>query len=187
MPKLGPIAVVLIVFPQIAQAQPVIDAGTQIQQIPPPPAPQQAIPEIRVERPTLQPDDGPAGVGIRVVSLQVTGHTIFSEPALVAASGFKSGGEYNLRQLREVAARITAYYNVRGYFLAQAYLPAQDIRGGAVTIAVIEGRYGKIGLNNRTNLRDGVARNVLGGIDSGNIVASLRSNADYCCCRTFRA
>ena len=170
MLKLGSIAVALVVFPQIAQAQPVIDAGTQIQQIPPPPAPQQAIPEIRVERPALQPDDGPAGVSIRVVTLQISGHTIFPEPDLVAASGFAPGGEYNLRQLREVAARITAYYNARGYFLAQAYLPPQNIKGGAITIAVIEGRYGKIGLNNRTNLRDGVARSVLGGLDSGDIV-----------------
>ena len=166
------VMVAAILLPQIAQAQPVIDAGTQIRQIPPPPTPQQVIPEIRVERPALQPDDGPAGVSIRVTALQLTGETIFSEPELIAASGFAPGGDYNLRQLREVAARITAYYNARGYFLAQAYLPAQDIKDGAVTIAVIEGRYGKIGLNNRTNLRDGVARGVLGGLDSGDIVAT---------------
>ena len=172
MLKPSAMAVAILLIPQIAQAQPVIDAGTQIQQIPPPPTPQQAIPEIRVERPALQSDDGPAGVSVRVTALRLTGQTIFSEAELVAASGFATGGDYNLRRMRQVAAKITAYYNERGYFLAQAYLPAQDIKDGAVTIAVIEGRYGKIDLNNRTNLRDGVARGVLGGLDGGDIVAT---------------
>lgn len=172
MLKPGAMAVAILLIPQIAQAQPVIDAGTQIQQIPPPPTPEKAIPEIRVERPAPQPDDGPAGVSIRVNALRLTGQTIFAEAELVAASGFAPGGNYNLRQLRHFAARITAYYNARGYFLAQAYLPAQDIKSGAVTIAVIEGRYGRIDLNNRTNLRDGVARGVLGGLDGGDIVAT---------------
>jgi hemolysin activation/secretion protein len=74
--------------------------------------------------------------------------------------------------LRQLAAGISAYYNARGYFLAQAYLPPQDLSGGAVTISVIEGRYGKVGLNNRTSLQNGVARGVLDGLDSGDIVAT---------------
>ena len=41
-----------------------------------------------------------------------------------------------------------------------------------MTIAVIEGRYGKLDLNNRTNLRDGVARGLLDGLDPGDIVAT---------------
>ncbi|MCY7397281.1 MAG: ShlB/FhaC/HecB family hemolysin secretion/activation protein [Sphingomonas bacterium] len=172
MLKPGAMAVAILLIPQIAQAQPVIDAGTQIQQIPPPPTPERPLPEIRVERPALQPNDGPAGVSIRVNALKLTGQTIFSEAELIAASGFAPGGDFNLKQLRQLAAKVSAYYNDRGYFLAQAYLPAQDINGGAVTIAVIEGRYGKIELRNKTNLRDGVARGVLDGLDSGEIVAT---------------
>ncbi len=41
-----------------------------------------------------------------------------------------------------------------------------------VTIAVIEGRYGKVALSNQTRLRDGVARGVLNGLDSGDLVAN---------------
>ena len=159
-------------LPQVIQAQPVIDAGRQIQQIPPAPVVEKPLPEIRVQRPALQPDDGPGGVAVRVNMLQVTGQSIFSDTDLVAASGFVTGGDFNLRQLRQLAARISAFYNERGYFLAQAYLPPQDLSGGSVTIAVIEGRYGKIGLNNRSSLRDGVARGVLSGVDNGDIVAT---------------
>lgn len=170
MLKSGAMAAIVFLVPQGVQAQPVIDAGTQIQQIPPPPVAQKLLPEIRVERPALQPDDGPAGASIRVTSLELSGQTIFPAAELIAVSGF-TPGEFNLRQLRQFAAKITAYYNARGYFLAQAYLPAQDIREGAVAIAVIEGRYGKLELRNRTNLRDGVARGVLGGLE-GDIVTT---------------
>jgi hypothetical protein len=58
----------------------------------------------------------------------------FTEAALVAASGV------TLSQLRDAAARIAAFYNARGYFLAQAYVPAEDITGRNVTIAVVDRR-----------------------------------------------
>lgn len=166
------VAVAVLLVPSSAYAQQMIDAGTQLQQIPPAPTPQNPIPEIRVEKPASQPDDGPAGASVRVASINVTGETIFPEAELVAVSGFVPGGDFNLQQLRQFASKIAAFYNARGYFLAQAYLPAQDIRNGAVTIAVIEGRYGQINLRNRTNLRDGVARGVIRGLDSGDIVSA---------------
>lgn len=171
MLKFGVLAASTLLISQIAWAQPVIDAGTQIRQIPPAPAPEKPAPEIGIQRSPVQPDDGPDGVSIRVNALKLTGQTVYSEAELVAASGFAAGADFNLRQLRKLAARISAYYNERGYFLAQAYLPPQDINTEAVTIAVIEGRYGKIDLNNRSKLRDGTARGVLSGLDSGDIVA----------------
>jgi POTRA domain, ShlB-type len=46
---------------------------------------------------------------------------------------------------RKVAVRVTGLYRDRGYFLARAYLPAQEIEGGIVRIAVLEGRYDSTG------------------------------------------
>ena len=71
-----------------------------------------------------------------------------------------------------MAAKIAAYYNRRGFIVAQAYVPAQDIGAGAVTvtIAVVEGHYGAVNLNNQTNLSNGLARYVLSGVDSGDVV-----------------
>jgi hemolysin activation/secretion protein len=71
-----------------------------------------------------------------------------------------------------MASRIAAYYNRRGYILAQAYLPAQDIPNGAVTIAVVEGRYGRVTLRNHSRLSDGAARDVLSGLNKGDVVTS---------------
>jgi hemolysin activation/secretion protein len=56
--------------------------------------------------------------------------------------------------------------------VAQAYVPAQIVDGGTVTIAVVEGRYGKVVLDNHSRLNDGVARRALSGIDSGDVVTS---------------
>lgn len=154
-----------------ALAQPLVGAGGQIQQIPPPPLQQKTIPDIRIDGANAARDTGPAGPRVLVKSLHVTGETLFPEAALVAAAGFKPGSQMDLRDLRDMAARISRYYNRRGYVVAQAYLPAQDIQDGAVTIAVVEGRYGKIGLRNRTRLSDRRARDILAGLDSGSPVA----------------
>ena len=51
-------------------------------------------------------------------------------------------------------------------------MPAQGIETGVVTIAVIEGHYSAIDLRNQSRPKDSVARGVLAGLDSGDIVES---------------
>ena len=147
-------------------------AGGHIQQIPPAPVAPRAMPDLPAPPRAAAPDIGPAGAPIQVNAIHITGATLFSEPVLVAAGGFTPGSSLTLRDLRGIAARISAYYNRRGYFLAQAYLPEQDISNGVVTIAVIEGRYGKVGVQNHTNLSTGVANRVLRGLDSNDVVTN---------------
>jgi hemolysin activation/secretion protein len=166
------IAVALLVPVHAVAAQQVPDAGQQIQQIPQAPIVERPAPEIRIDREAPAVDSAPIGPRVRVNSLQVTGETLFSDEELIAATDFRPGSELTLGDLRNIAAQISRYYNSRGYFLAQAYLPAQDLQNGAVTIAVIEGRYGAIELRNESRLKDGVARGVLAGLDSGDIVAN---------------
>jgi hemolysin activation/secretion protein len=134
------------------------------------PAPNTPVFEIAPRPPIASDESG--GPEVRVDRLRVTGQTLFTEETLVAAGGFSPGSLLDLGEMRAIAARIATYYNARGYFLAQAYLPAQDVSGGTVTIEVIEGRYGQVGLQNSSNLSDGVARRLLRGLDGGDIVAS---------------
>jgi hemolysin activation/secretion protein len=48
--------------------------------------------------------------------------------------------------------------------VARAYVPTQTITmEGVVEIAVIEGRFGKVDLDNKSRVRDGVARGYLDG------------------------
>jgi len=155
-----------------APPPPVASGGAQILQIPPSPTPDRVIPDIRLDRGGPARDAGPAGPKVVVRSLRVSGETRFPEAKLIAVTGFRPGEALDLRDLRLMAARISAFYNRRGYFLAQAYVPAQEMRDGAITIVVIEARYGKIRIDNHTNLSTGLARSILRGLDSGDVVAS---------------
>jgi hemolysin activation/secretion protein len=172
MLKLSLLTMALLAGAQGAFAQPRVGAGAQLQSIPPAPTVQKQIPDIRVERRDTAPATTPGGAQVTVQALHVTGQTRFSEAELITASGFQPNATLTLSDLRELAGRISAYYNQRGYFLAQAYLPAQDVKDGSVTIAVIEGRYGQVTLHNHTNLSNGLAKDVLSGLDKGDVVVT---------------
>lgn len=50
------------------------------------------------------------------------------------------GKEQGLADLQRLAAQVTSYLRSKGFFLARAYLPKQEITAGIVEIAVIGGR-----------------------------------------------
>ncbi|MBA3050436.1 ShlB/FhaC/HecB family hemolysin secretion/activation protein [Brevundimonas sp.] len=170
MLKSSLIAAALLATGQTAHAQQPPATG-QLQQIPPAAVPLRSAPDIRIERPDPAVEAAAEGSSIRVDALRVTGATLFTEAELVAAADFTPGRDLTLPELRNAAARITRFYNDRGYVLAQAYLPAQDVVGGTVTIAVIEGRYGAIELRNQSGVPDALAGSVLSGLNRGDPVA----------------
>ncbi|MDO9597919.1 MAG: ShlB/FhaC/HecB family hemolysin secretion/activation protein [Azoarcus sp.] len=146
--------------------------GSQLQQIPPSPSLQKAEPEIRLEQNQVPVIPVVDSAKIRVNSLHLTGQSLYSEAELLASTGFLAGEELSLGELRQMAARIAQFYHERGYFVAQAYLPPQEIKEGAVTIAVVEGRYGDISLRNQSNLSDRQANSALAGLNSGEVIDS---------------
>lgn len=169
--KLGLLTVALLASAPSAFAQPTA-GGAQLQQIPPAPAQPKSIPDIRVERGQTPAAPEVGGARFVVRSLHVTGATRFSEAELIAASGFQPGAELDLAGLRALAGRITDLYARHGYFVAQAYVPAQGISDGAVTIAVIEGHYGKVALSDQARVHESLARSILAGLEPGDIVAT---------------
>ena len=162
----------LLVLSQSIFAQQPPSAGSQMQQIPPAPIQQKVAPKVEFQQPSAPAIAESESVKIIVKGLKVTGSQVYSEAALLAVTGFKPGSELSLFDLRGMASKIADYYHQNGYFVAQAYLPAQDIKDGVVTIAVIDGQYGKITLNNQTNLSDDLANSLLGGLNSGDLVAN---------------
>jgi len=172
MQKIKLLTVAVLALSQSAFAQLPTGAGGQMQQIPPPPVQQRIPPEIQFDkgRAPVVPAAG-GDVKIIVDKLQVTGQTVYSEAELLAVTGFKAGSETSLTQLGAMALKIADFYHKNGYFVAQAYVPPQDIKRRAVTIAVIEGRYGTITLRNQTNLSDAQANGLLRGLNSGDLIA----------------
>jgi len=161
----------LLVIGQGALAAQIPSAGSQLQHIPSVPSPDKAAPQFQIERelaPPATPGDGAIIVANR---LRVTDAQAFSEAELIAATGFTPGSELTLSALRTFAAQIALFYRQHGYFLAQAMLPAQDIVDGTVTIAVVEGQYGKVVLHNQSQLSDGLAQRLLEGLDGGDTIS----------------
>ena len=155
-----------------AFAQPTLNGGAQLQQVPRAPTPPRSVPDLRVER--SRPPAVPEAAGPKFVvrALHVTGESRFTEAQLIAVSGFQPGAAVDLAGLRSMAARISDFYNRHGYFVAQAYVPAQSLEDGSVTIAVIEGHYGKVELADHAHVSSRLAHSVLAGVDPGRVVAT---------------
>jgi hemolysin activation/secretion protein len=141
-----------------AQVQP--DAGRVQEQLrTPAPAVPPSAPGIRIEPPRAQP--APDTPPFFVAAFRVTGSTLFSEAELLAILG-DAGRPLTLGEIQARADRLTARYKDRGYVVARALVPAQDVRDGVVEIRVLEGRYGRIDIRNATELSEKRIRSVLG-------------------------
>lgn len=93
----------------------------------------------RIELPRAEAPALPATAGIPVRQFRIRGATAFSEAALQAVVADAVNHSLTLAELQALTARITRFYQARGYLLARAYLPPQEIREGVVEIAVQEG------------------------------------------------
>ncbi|PIG30273.1 hemolysin activation/secretion protein [Janthinobacterium sp. 35] len=167
--KLLPLTLLLAI--QSAWAVDPPNAGSQLQQIPVAPQLPKAPPAIRVQQGNVPATTVGDTTRITVQRLQVTAPPVFTESELIASTGFVPGSELTLGELRAMAGKIASYYQQRGYFLAQAYLPAQDIEDGVVHISVLPGQYGQVQLRNQSKLSDGLAGTILAGLD-GQVIST---------------
>jgi hemolysin activation/secretion protein len=163
----------LSALPPAAQAQQQVpDAGRTLRETQQPaPAPfRPAPPAPRIETPERPALTAPAAARFYVKTFRVTGSTAFSAARLEQLLQDLAGHEFGLAELQEAAARITRFYREQGYPVARAYLPAQDVRDGVVEIAVLEGRYGRIELNNRSRVKDEVVLRHLAPLAPGAVI-----------------
>ncbi len=145
-------------------------AGSQLQQIPSSPVLQKQQPITSLVPSNTAATPQSDSIKINVQRLQVTGMHAYSEAELVKLINFKPNSDLTLSDLRAMAATIANYYHQNGYFVAQAYLPAQDIENGVVNITVVEGQYGKVIVRNQTNLSNSLVDSQLKGINSGDVI-----------------
>jgi hemolysin activation/secretion protein len=122
--------------------------GTKQPAAVPKPSPD-VLPRVQEPRPAL----GAPGLKLHVKGFRITGNTLFSEATLLEAVKEFVGKEQTIDGLNDAATKVRAHYRERGYFLAQAYLPQQEIKDGIVEIAVIEARVGKVAVNLKEGTR----------------------------------
>jgi len=146
-PRVG-VAALAASFSLLASAQQRPDAGSIIEQqrerAPVPSAEQpQVLPKAAPVRPAMS---APPTLRVAVSAFRVSGNTAITEAELLTAVQESVGKTLDFEGLNEAATRIQRLYRERGYFLAVAYLPAQQIKDGVVEIAVLEGSVGTVSL-----------------------------------------
>ena len=176
---LSPIALALCAFGPGAYAQttpvpiPVPDAGRVLRDLQPAPVLKAPAPAAlpSIDSPTAPSKDEARAL---VKSISITGNQEIPTAELQALVAELPGNEQTLSQLSAAARRITAYYRERGFAVARAYLPAQDITSGAVTINVVEGRIASHKLNNQARLSNERADAFFGQIKDGDVIKSAQ-------------
>lgn len=157
-------------LPALAQAAIIPDAGQVQQSIEQ--APLQLPERQRLE---LNLPDAPvdpaaeSGPRLLVKGFAFDGNHALTSPELLELLTDLPERELTIGQLQAAANRITRVYRERGYPLARAYLPAQEIDGGRVRIAVLEGRYGQVQINDQAGL-SGSALAPLAALQAGDAV-----------------
>ena len=164
----GLAAAALVLQPALAQSAP--GSGSLLQQAEPRLAPS-PLPIGTV----LQIDPAPTPALPRsdpflVQRIEITGNTVFSTPTLLTFVAQAEGQRLSLPQLGELTSRITSYYRGQGYPLARAIIPAQTIAAGVVRIEVIEAKYGKISLDNKSTVTETVLSAALAALQNGQVI-----------------
>jgi hemolysin activation/secretion protein len=131
MPKIKKIfAVAAAAFSVLAAAQQPPDAGSLLQQqapkekLPVSPSTAPVLPQVTPPKPALP---ATTKVNVTVKDFRFTGNTVFPSEVLREQVREFIGKTLDFNGLNDAASRIQRYYRERGYFLAVAYLPLQEI------------------------------------------------------------
>lgn len=111
--------------------------------------------------PPLQALPGDAAGKVKVTRFVLEGNRVIDSASLLALLPPAQGQTLTLAQLEELATRITRHYRASGYFVARAYIPAQELTDGKLVIRVVEGQYGKFILSNTSRVQDTVVQGLL--------------------------
>ena len=148
------------------------DVGAILQQVQP-----QLLPAFSSNGPRLmiEKSDGKtsrllSNETLLLQKIRISNNTIFETPTLLALVEDAQGEKQTLSQLVKLASRITDFYRSHGYPLARTIIPAQTIEEGVVLFQVIEPRYGKITLDNRSEIRDSLLHATLASVKVGQFI-----------------
>jgi hemolysin activation/secretion protein len=93
------------------------------------------------------------GTRFRVSGFKFSGVTVFAESDLQLMLADLLAKEVSLSDLQTALDRLSQKYRQHGYFVARAYLPAQDVKDGIVSIAILEGTVADINVRPTNSVR----------------------------------
>lgn len=169
-PVMRPLLAALLFSPLAVHAAAAPDSGSILQQINPSGAPTPSSGETGLK---VEQGGGaglPSSAPFEVRTIRISGNTVFDTATLHALVADAEGKRLTLAEVNDLAARITAYYRSHNYPLARAIIPAQTVSDGVLNVQVIEARYDKIDLDNRSRVNDALVRDTLSPLQSGQMI-----------------
>lgn len=133
------------------------NAGNILQEMGTPHTPQtkKSIPSFK-EKKQIPSSIEKSSIKIMVTKFVITGNTVFSTEVLHALVAKYEGKKLTFEEIEAATNSITEYYRKNRYFVAHAYVPAQEVDNGVITIKVQEGKYGMINIENSSHVKDSV-------------------------------
>ncbi|MFP4452449.1 MAG: ShlB/FhaC/HecB family hemolysin secretion/activation protein [Desulfobacterales bacterium] len=134
----------LAIAPAAAQTPP--DAGRILEEIEPDQVrPTEPSEDIETEEPAPAEEGEEGEATVQLESIVFEGNTVFSDAVLQETLPDDLFTEpRDLGGLRALARTVTRHYREAGYPFAMAFVPAQKLEEGKLTIRVLEGRYGRV-------------------------------------------
>ncbi len=131
------------------------------------------IPQIKSQE-EKAPQGLEDGKKIEVKKFLIEGAVHLSNDELKSIASPYENQELSFKQMLDIASLITKAYREKGYFVARAYIPQQNIltQNGSLKINIIEGNYGKFHLENNSLVKDEIVQANLDDIKEENIVSS---------------
>ncbi|MBD8163320.1 ShlB/FhaC/HecB family hemolysin secretion/activation protein [Erwinia persicina] len=102
-----------------------------------------ALPEVRTAAQPAVPD-GPC---FRITTVHLTGSTLISPRQQQQLMAPWQGKCLDMASISQLTHRVSDWYISRGYITSRAFIPEQDLSGGELTLAVLEGKLQQIRLN----------------------------------------
>lgn len=127
-----------------------IDAGRILMETERAPMPELALPtqpHIDVSKERRPEYVGGESIAVTVSKIVFSGNASIPSAELDVLVADMTGKTVNLNGLRAAADKVTDYYREKGYLVARAYIPAQQITNGTVEIQVVEGRRDQLKIN----------------------------------------
>jgi len=97
-------------------------------------------------------------IKILIKKIVVKGNKVIDTETLQKVTEPYQNKELTLEEMGEVVDLVTITYQEKGYILARAFLPEQDIKEGILIIAVMEGNIGKIKVSGKTHYNENVIK-----------------------------
>ena len=133
------------------------------------------IPQIVTPEPSDRAvPENAASVKFTLKSIRLKGARAFSEDTYKSIYQSSIDQEIPLSKVWQFAEELTNLYREKGYFLSRAYVPAQEIENGEITIVVVEGFVGEVQFDDPQLSKTSYIRNLISNIKNSKPIASKK-------------